>query len=326
MDNVFLGSSAVEQVAVNHWVGGSNPSRGAIFLDLLIMIIDAKSKTFLVGEYCVTCGGSAIVLCTDPKFRLRIKSNKNTQLRGIKEGSPAFAFYMENRQFFKNLFIKFIDPYKKTGGFGASSAQFATLYKLRSNIIGENNDINVSKFLDEYRSIAGKGQNIKPSGADCLAQFQNNHIYFNSNANKIENLQWNFKDIDFLIFKTGNKVATHEHLRKLSPDFICANSDHLNQIVERVRKAWIQIDSENFVNNIMDFSASLNNLGLVCDKTQKLVSKILKIEGVLAAKGCGAMASDTIIIIFEKKMRNKVINAMRNIFSFDSHWLSKKIN
>lgn len=29
---MFLGSSAVEQVAVNHWVGGSSPSRGAIFL------------------------------------------------------------------------------------------------------------------------------------------------------------------------------------------------------------------------------------------------------------------------------------------------------
>ncbi len=28
---MFLGSSEVEQVAVNHWVGGSSPSRGAIF-------------------------------------------------------------------------------------------------------------------------------------------------------------------------------------------------------------------------------------------------------------------------------------------------------
>ena len=289
------------------------------------MIIDAKSKTFLVGEYCVTCGGSAIVLCTDPKFRLRVKNSKNTQLRGIKEGSPAFTFYMENRKFFKNLFVKFIDPHKKTGGFGASSAQFATLYKLRSSIIDENN-VNISKFLDEYRLIAGKGQDIKPSGADCLAQFQNNHIYFNSNTNKIEDLQWNFKDIDFLIFKTGNKVATHEHLRKLSPDFIRANTGYMNQIVERVKKAWVQVDSENFVNNIMDFSALLNDLGFVCDKTEKLVSKILKIKGILAAKGCGAMASDTIIIIFEKKMRNKIINAMRNIFSFDSHRLSKKIN
>jgi hypothetical protein len=32
---IFPGSSVVEQVAVNHLVGGSNPSRGAIFLKIL---------------------------------------------------------------------------------------------------------------------------------------------------------------------------------------------------------------------------------------------------------------------------------------------------
>lgn len=289
------------------------------------MIIEAKSKTFLVGEYCVTCGGSAIVLCTNPKFQLRIKSSKNTQLRGIKEGSPAFTFYMENRRVFENLFIKFIDPYKSAGGFGASSAQFVTLYKLRNKMVGVN-DIDIPKFLDEYRAIAGKNQKIKPSGADCLAQFQNDHIYFDSDTNKIENLQWNFKDIDFFIVKTGSKLATHEHLRKLSPDFIHANSNRLTQIVENVKNAWLKCDSKNFVSGIADFYASLNDLGLVYEKTQRLVSKILQIDGVLAAKGCGAMGADTIIIVFENKLRDSVKRNIKSIFPYSSHHISKKIN
>ena len=41
---IFPGSSVVEQVAVNHLVGGSNPSRGAIFFKTLFQ--DIFSKTY----------------------------------------------------------------------------------------------------------------------------------------------------------------------------------------------------------------------------------------------------------------------------------------
>lgn len=44
---IFPGSSVVEQVAVNHLVGGSNPSRGAIFLKTFIQDI-FFSKVFII--------------------------------------------------------------------------------------------------------------------------------------------------------------------------------------------------------------------------------------------------------------------------------------
>ena len=317
------------------------------------MIIEAKSKTFLVGEYCVMCGGSAVLLCTDPAFKLRIKKSASSIIRGIPEGSPAFTFYQKHRRIFDDLFIKFIDPYKGTGGFGASSAQFVLLYKLyrrltnqsdqseitnQSGIIDitENIDVtensnansnanteknsaenvfdeNISELLNEYREISAKNQLVKPSGADCVAQMHNHHIYFDSNNNKIENLIWNFKEIDFAIVKTGNKLSTHEHLRNLSPDFVCKNCAQLTKIVEAVKQSWLQCEAKAFSANIMDFFHALNEIGLVAVETNKLVQRILEIEGVLAAKGCGAMAADTIVVIFEKKSKNKIIKLIKNI-------------
>ena len=43
---IFLGSSVVEQVTVNHLVGGSNPSQGAIFKKM------KQSFVFLKMVYC----------------------------------------------------------------------------------------------------------------------------------------------------------------------------------------------------------------------------------------------------------------------------------
>lgn len=275
------------------------------------MIISAKSKTFLVGEYCVACGGGAILLCTKPDFKLRVKRSKNAQIRGIDPRTPAFAFYLKNKHIFNNLFIKFIDPYKGMGGFGASSAQFSMLYRLRNRLVGING-VNYSEFLDEYRLIAGKELAVKPSGADCLAQIQNNHIYFDGNS-KIENLKWDFNNIDFLIFRTGYKTPTHEHLRKLSVDFISKYCERLAWVVEGVKESWTQNNSVQFGKKIMDFFYLLNELGVVREETKELVSKIIKIDGVLAAKGCGAMASDTIVVIFAKALRDKVVNAIKNI-------------
>lgn len=280
------------------------------------MIIEAKSKTFLVGEYCVIHGGSAILLCTEPKFKLRIKKSDNAIIRGIPEGSPAFTFYQRNRRAFDGLFIKFTDPYKRAGGFGASSAQFVLLYKLYRRLTKhspEAETIDIAEFLDEYREISAKNQLVKPSGADCVAQIQNSNVYFDSNNNKVENLTWNFSGIDFVIFRTGNKLPTHSHLKELSPDFICKNYGQLTKIVEAVKESWMRREVAEFSTNVMNFFYTLNEMGLVAKETNKLVEKILNIEGVIAAKGCGAMAADTIIVIFEKVSKNKIVKLIKNI-------------
>ncbi|MDR1561005.1 MAG: hypothetical protein LBS23_01475, partial [Holosporaceae bacterium] len=57
-------------------------------------ILSAKCKTFLVGEYSVLFGGSAVLLATNPQFKLQITKNEKSLLVGVPEESPAFLFYM----------------------------------------------------------------------------------------------------------------------------------------------------------------------------------------------------------------------------------------
>gem|GEM_PF-1764062 len=45
---MFLGSSVVEQVAVNHLVAGSNPARGAI-----IMLFVLSTDGLLLGQFFI---------------------------------------------------------------------------------------------------------------------------------------------------------------------------------------------------------------------------------------------------------------------------------
>lgn len=291
------------------------------------MIFEAKSKTFLVGEYCVTCGGSAIVLCTPPSFLLKVGKSPE-MVKNIKKSSPAFAFYKLYKNVFRGLFINFYDPHRRAGGFGASSAQFAMLYKLREKLKGNiQKDEYLSKeytakFLEEYHSITqhmrtGYRQTsapnalIKPSGADCLAQLHNSNIYFNSSTNEVEKLKyWPFNDIDFVIIRTGQKLPTYKHLCELPPDLIKNNLVQLSSIVEEVRHAWKDADSGTFAEGIRNFGRALQDLELVSPRTQQILAEIRKIKGVVSAKGCGAMGADTILVIFEEGSREKVLQEL----------------
>lgn len=299
------------------------------------MILSAKSKTFLVGEYCVTCGGSAIVLCTSPSFLLKV-GKKLEMIKGIKSSSPAFAFYKLHADVYRGLFINFYDPHCRAGGFGASSAQFAMLYKLKKKIEGnelENESISneyIAKFLQEYHSIAQHMKAnfrhssinnglIKPSGADCLAQLHNSNIYFNSSTNEVEKLEyWPFTDINFVIIRTGEKLPTYRHLCQLSAGFIEENSPRLSDIVEGVREAWKKQNSDDFVEGVRNFGKSLQDLGLVATKTKKILEEIIKLKEVVAAKGCGAMGADTILVVFEDGAKEKV---MRELLAIEEKYI-----
>jgi mevalonate kinase len=258
------------------------------------MIFSVKSKTFLVGEYGVLFGGGAIVLLTEPEFQLIVHqdTNCNGSLEGIDEGSPAFLFFKQHQDVFQNLRLCFVDPHNGSGGFGASGAQYVLLHQLYRQLTCSSWD--TDRFLDEYRGHCR--QPVGPSGADCVAQQENQHIYFNSLDNRVERLTWNFDDLDFAIFKTGIKIKTHVHLRQLRPMDVA----DLNDITEKVRENFIEGNSALLPKNILDFFHLLDKKGLVIDETRHLVNQLLKIKGIRAAKGCGAMSADTIIVIFDK--------------------------
>ncbi|GHT90918.1 hypothetical protein FACS1894122_02350 [Alphaproteobacteria bacterium] len=142
-----------------------------------------------------------------------------------------------------------------------------------------------------------------------MAQQENRHIYFNGASNSVEHMNWNFCDLDFVIFKTGIKVETHTHLRQLRS----IDVSDLNFIVENVRESFVRSDSNMLIRNVMDFSYSLDKMGFVTDITRSLVNQLLKTKEILAAKGCGAMSADTIIVIFAKKDRDKIQKVLEEI-------------
>lgn len=268
-------------------------------------IISAMSKTFLIGEYCVVFGGDAIVLVTPPEFKLIIHSGSST-LTGVNKLAPAFLFYKKHISAFKNMSLKFIDPHNGTGGLGASSAQFAMLYKLYLKKTNNNFDINT--FLHEYKHITKN--NIVPSGVDCLAQYDNQNIYFNGSNKSLQTIEWNFKNIDFCILKTGVKITTHEHLNninKLNTNLIEA----LNIYVRNVKNSFINQDATTLCTNINLFYQLLDKNKFVIEQTQYLVKHLLNINGILAVKGCGAMLADTLLIIFETNKKQNVMNAIK---------------
>ena len=269
-------------------------------------MLTSKSKTFLLGEYSVLFGGCAIVLVTEPEFCMTIKKTPVCHsIAGIKKVSPAFLFYLKHLNLFQDISLEFFDPYNGSGGFGASSAQFVLLYKFY--LAATNKTFCANQFLDEYRHISTNkaAGEILPSGADCLAQYCNNHIFFDSANNYFEKIEWPFDDICFSIFKTKKKVATHKHLSELKA------LDHseisiLNSCVIDAKSSFASKNSELLCKSIQKFYDFSCELGLVIENTQTIIQELLKYDYILAAKGCGALFADTILIIHKKQHLEKV--------------------
>jgi mevalonate kinase len=255
------------------------------------------SKTFLVGEYSVLFGGGAVLLVTPPFFSLKVE-NGESHLIGVEDNSPAHNFYKAHD--FNGLSIEFCDPHNKSGGFGASSAQFSLLYRLHLQLTLAQKkfqkEFHLASFLTEYRQLATQSEGIAPSGADCVAQYFNHHIYFDSKNNTVEKLYWNFPNLDFAIFSTKYKIHTHLHLRKLA----AFDAEDLQKCTIGVKRSFMNNESLDLVKNVQAYFDLLVKEHLMLDNSIELVEKLMKIDGVRAAKGCGALGADTIIVIFEK--------------------------
>ena len=88
--------------------------------------ISCPAKTFVLGEYGVLDGGSAILVNTAPRFSCNI-SKKNKNFHFAKQ-SPASQWVQTHPEDFKNVSLDWIDPYNGEGGLGFSSAQFNIVY------------------------------------------------------------------------------------------------------------------------------------------------------------------------------------------------------
>jgi mevalonate kinase len=222
---------------------------------------------------------------------MRISCPSKTFLTGeyaVIGGGPAILiatppyFVLEN-----NLFK---DPYLGAGGFGASGARFV----LASKKAGSQDAWQV---WEKYQQSGRHG-----SGADVAAQWMGGVTFFHAKEKIIESLGWSFPDLLIGLIHTGYKIQTHVHLQDLKDH----NFQGLERMVLETYRSLKSADQKKFVASIQAYADALQQLNLVCDNTQKILAKIKNFPEILAAKGCGALGADVILVVIKSCNRQKL--------------------
>lgn len=263
-------------------------------------------KTFIVGEYLALLGESAIIACTSPNFELRVTPSGNpaaTSAEFHKE-SPAGKFVADNQAFFQRWDLKFVDPYEGAGGLGGSTAEFLASYIFKNHFseVESHSQLffDYTKALQDYLAqFEGKNQ---PSGFDLVAQLNGGLTYFNKSDGVLNQIKWDFADLDFLILKTPFKIKTHDHLRGLDLNSVLVQKQTtLKEIVEATRRSIEESNSESFCDGINDYYQQMLEANLVLSETKEVIAEVQKRAGFKAIKGCGALGADTILVVDTKE-------------------------
>lgn len=268
-------------------------------------------KTFLVGEYLALHGGPTLVALSKPCFELKAQAGAGS-IGTIHPESPAGQFISKHSEFFKKFDLEFVDPYQGLGGFGASTAQFLGVYALwlhkEPHMQGMESMFDYKHLLSTYTEFAWNGQGTPPSGADLIGQMKGSLTFFEKRRGMLSVANWPFEDLDFYLIHTGNKVPTHEHLKTLK-DF---DSSGLEKSFNKVQAAFSQQSSELLIEGVKDYAAELLALNFTCEPTLALLKEIRSLNGVMAAKGCGALGSDVLFVITRRHEAPALENYCQN--------------
>ncbi|KTD22896.1 mevalonate kinase [Legionella lansingensis] len=246
------------------------------------------AKTFLLGEYAALAGASAMLLTTTPCFALSVTADEG--LNGIHSDSPAGQWWIHHR--IPKQGLLWHDPYEGRGGLGASSAQFIATYLATSRILRVT--ANHKSLLDAYYQSTWRGEGLKPSGYDVLAQTQNRCVYINRQNDLLHSYDWVFKDIAFLLLHSGQKLATHYYLQRVK---LPTSIHTLAAIVEQGKEAFEKEDSSALIAAVNSYQEQLVTLGLMAAHSLQQIRAFREQPDILAAKGCGALGADVMLLI-----------------------------
>ena len=264
-----------------------------------------------MGEYLILFGGPALVIATTPRFKLKVFESKKS-FHPFHPKSPAGLLLKE--QNLKNIFFEFSDPYFGSGGMGASSAQFVLIH----SYLNLKKDMSWQALYKSYRAQSSGVENWRrPSGGDVIAQFMGGISSFHPRLNSLENLSWSFSDLEFSLFKTSQKLATHLHLneeRDFQKDL--QKPERLSEVsalVEQASAALKACNSDSFIEAFAAFSKILESLKLVAVPTQKILKALRMHSEVLASKGCGAMGVDVICVLHRPEHKSLILAEATNL-------------
>lgn len=276
------------------------------------MKIQIPGKIFICGEYAALKGEPALTVAVEPCFEydslqavsapVQDEDSKENEL--FHEDSPA-GILQSHYQI--NLDGRFRDPYKGIGGLGKSTAEFLAVAQKAVGLRDEWH------LWSQYRKIHEGAVNV-PSGVDLMTQLKGGYCLTETNLLKSEKLQWPFHRFDWLALITGNKIKTHEHLgQTLKP-----NWDSLKTLNRKVIQAFESKNAEDFACGLNDWRDFLHGEGLEAQETTELVDVFLEVPGVLAAKGCGALGSDLIFVLYDKSETEALEKSV-------SHWSHDRV-
>lgn len=271
------------------------------------LVLSVPGKSFLAGEYLALKGGPCLIFASKPHFELYAQKGSG-HVEGIHPESPAGKFLRDHQDFFSRHDLNFVDPHQGRGGWGASTAQFLTVFVLNewreSCELETLKSLSISRLLESYWKYAWGGTGLRPSGADLVAQYKGSLSLFEKRTGLVAVYGWTFSDIDFALIPTHHKLPTHEHLKTLQ-DF---DESGLEKALAILRGALQAGRSDEFVAGVRANAQALADLNLVATHTKEMCREILQQPGVLAAKGCGAMGNDVIFVVYEKKHQDAFKN------------------
>lgn len=245
------------------------------------------SKTFVLGEYAVLESGSALLLAHEPMFQARIGKS----LPNFAANSPAGKAFKK----FGPVGLDFLDPHEGRGGFGGSGAEFLAVVAAHEGKPG--NPEFAWKAYDLYRELgcAGSGADILCQGATSTTAF----VSIDIPNRGLETFLPKKLGVELRLFHTGEKLATHDHLAQ---KFLL--SDKLARITREGESALRGGHPGAFAHAIANYAALLAELNLVAPHTAAALAGSPG-PGILAAKGCGALGSDVILVCCEPKASTK---------------------
>jgi mevalonate kinase len=256
------------------------------------MKFSCPGKIFLLGEYAVLRGMPALVATLPPRFTLTVG-----------EGAPEFhpespvarlMTWLRDRGVALPAF-EFEDPLQGRGGLGASTAQFATLYRWAAETQGWDHSWRAVWSL--YRELTTPKEGVPPSGADLIAQWEGGLVCFDPSTSTVEKMD--FEGRELLVFsatgQTGRKVATHHHLSGLGGEGFSSLRPALDAGLAATRAG----DLRALGRAMNTYGDALAALGLEVSETARDRREFANLPGVLGVKGAGALQSDAVLVLVE---------------------------
>jgi mevalonate kinase len=218
------------------------------------------------------------------------------------------------------------DPHKGQGGFGASTAQYIIALAAEGSLRWEPRFESLAQMVDDYRRLIDG----RASGADLVSQLCGQCTWWSPKTKTVHINPWPWEELDFHLYRTGNKVKTHEHVEEVtaSPDWR-TRVDYLTEIAFSGLRAWEESDADDFVEATGRYAFAMNDMDLVCDETRKWLSRIDDMSEVLVAKGCGALGADVILTLLNPQQGPFLKSKMKKLgleFVADSSSLTQGVS